>query len=281
MGAREVLDRQIRLLEAGDLDGLLGLYHEDAVVLRLSGVRRGREEVRAFLEGLLAQRPRVLELLEVAEAEDAVLFHALMELGGTEVRVHGTLLMRGERILRETSGVFPAPSGAARGRAQVQVDLEPYTAWPPRPMPDPRSAGREVLGPVLLEVVAAEGPVLADHAYRQIVRAGGGRALTTIARAPLSGAAHRLKAAGAIELVVDDGREVLRPAGSPPVRVRELGPRALDEVPPSELAELVRRLAAAGATDLPRAVLDAYGLVRMTSKAEALLQRAMEVADAG
>ncbi len=281
MGAREVLDRQIRLLEAGDLDGLLGLYHEDAVILRLSGVRRGREEVRAFLEGHLAQRPRALELLDVAEADDTVLFHASMELGGTEVRVHGTLLLRGERIVRETAGVFPAASGAARGRAQVQVDLEPYTAWPSRPMPDPRSAGREVLGPALLEVVAAEGPVLADHAYRQIVRAGGGRALTTIARAPLSGAAHRLKAAGAIELVVDDGREVLRPAGSPPVRVRELGPRALDEVPPSELAELVRRLAAAGATDLPRAVLDAYGLVRMTSKAEALLHRAMEVADAG
>lgn len=276
-----MLDRHRRLLDAGDLDGLLGQYHDDAVVVRLAGVHRGREGVREWLRGLLAQRPRFLDLTEVAEADDVVLFHALLELGGTEVRMHGTLLLRGERIARQTLAPFPAPSGAARGKAQVTVDLEPYTAWPMRPLPDPRTAGREVLGPALLEVVAAEGPVLADFAYRTLVRAGGGKALTTIARAPLSGAAHRLKAAGAIELVDDDGQELLRPAGSAPVRVRELGPRTLDEVPPSELAELVRRLAAAGAGDLPRAVLDAYGLVRMTTKAEAILGRAVELAQAG
>ena len=219
-----------------------------------------------------------MELLDVSATDDVALLHAAMEAGGAEVRVHMTFVLRGELIARQTAAPFPTASGAARGRAQVQVDLEPYVPWPSRPLPDPRNAGREVLGPVLLEIVAAEGPVVADYAYRHVVRASGGKALTTIARAPLSGAAHRLKAAGAIELVDDDGREVLRQAGSAPVRVRELGPRALDEVPPSELAELVRRLAAAGATDLPRAVLDAYGLVRMTTKAEALLARAVEVA---
>lgn len=276
MGARDVLDRHHRLLEAGDLDGLLGQYHEDAVVVRLAGVHRGRDAVREYLVGLLGQRPRVVEVADAAEAEDVVLYHATLELGGAEVRMHGTLVLRGERILRQTLAPFPSLSGAARGKAQVQVELEPYTPWPSRPLPDPRTAGRAVLGPALLEVVAAEGPVLADFAYRTLVRAGGGKALTTIARAPLSGAAHRLKAAGAVELVDDDGQELLRATGTAPVRVRELGPRTLDEVPPSELAELVSRLAAAGATDLPRAVLDAYGLVRMTTKAEAILARAVE-----
>jgi hypothetical protein len=60
--------------------------------------------------------------------------------------------------------------------------------------------------------------------------------------------------------------------------VRELGPRTLDEVPPEEVAELMRRLRAAGATELPRAVLDTYGLVRMTAKAEEYLQYAEELA---
>jgi hypothetical protein len=78
---------------------------------------------------------------------------------------------------------------------------------------------------------------------------------------------------------MEEGSEVLRPAGTPEVRVRELGPRALDEVPLREVAELMRRLRAAGATELPRAVLDAYGLVRMTAKAEDFLQQAMIVAD--
>ncbi|MET0604213.1 MAG: hypothetical protein ABW167_19670, partial [Baekduia sp.] len=63
------------------------------------------------------------------------------------------------------------------------------------------------------------------------------------------------------------------------VRVRELGPRALDEVPLREVAELMRRLRAAGATELPRAVLDAYGLVRMTAKAEDFLEQAEQVSE--
>ena len=278
MTPRELFDRWMRLAEAQDLEGLMGQYHEDAVLLRFAAVHHGKPALREHLSAYLAQRPRLLSVLEYADVEDCVSYHAEMELGGEPVRVHGTLLLRGERIFRQVVAPFPTVSGAARGKAQVQVALEPYTPWPPRPLPDPRCAGREVLGPVLLEVVAAEGPVLADYAYRTIVRAGGGKALTTIARAPLSGAAHRLKTAGAIELVHDDGQEALRPAGSVAVRVRELGPRALDEVPPSELAELVRRLAAAGAVDLPRAVLDAYGLVRRTAKAETILARAVEMA---
>jgi hypothetical protein len=42
----------------------------------------------------------------------------------------------------------------------------------------------------------------------------------------------------------------------------------------------MRRLRAAGATDLARAVLDAYGLVRMTGKAEEYLAYAEELSQA-
>lgn len=160
------------------------------------------------------------------------------------------------------------------------VALVPYTAWEEHAVPDPRTAGREAIGPVLLELVHAEGPVLAERAYRLYVRASGGKALTSIARAPLSGAAFRLRQAGAIEFEGEDEQLTLRPAGTPPVRVRELGPRALDEVPQAELGELMRRLSAAGTApgDLPRAVLDTYGLVRMTAKAEQLLAEARAAA---
>ena len=41
----------------------------------------------------------------------------------------------------------------------------------------------------------------------------------------------------------------------------------------------MRRLRAAGATDLKRATLDAYGLVRMTAKADEYLERALALAD--
>jgi hypothetical protein len=165
------------------------------------------------------------------------------------------------------------------------VALAAYTPWESRPVPDPRTAGREAIGPVLLEIVAKEGPVLASRAYRLYNKAAGGKALTTIARAPLSGSAYRLRQAGAIELDAvpaagGEDDELLRPAGTPAVRVRELGPRTLDEVPQAEIVALMQRLLAAGRTqdELPRATLDAYGLVRMTAKAEAALRIAAELA---
>ncbi len=165
------------------------------------------------------------------------------------------------------------------------VALAPYKAWESRPVPDPRTAGRELIGPVLLEIIAAEGPVLASRAYRLYNRAAGGKALTTIARAPLSGSAYRLRQAGAIELeqapsATGEADELLRPGGPPAVRVRALAPRTLDEVPQAELVALMGRLAAAGCAEdaLPRATLDAYGLTRMTAKAEAALRQAAALA---
>jgi hypothetical protein len=272
---RELFDRQLRLIEAGDLEGLLGQYHEDAVLLRFDRAVVGKAALREHFAAWLGGRPTFKEVLNVADTEDLVSYQAVVEQGGEEVRTYGAFWTRGERIARQVSGLFPVASGEGRRRSGVHVDLEPYTAWTSRAVPDPRSAGREAIGPVLLEIVAAEGPILAERAYRLYVKASGGKALTSIARAPLSGSTFRLRQAGAIDF--EEGSEVLRPAGTPEVRVRELGPRQLDDVPLREVAELMRRLRAAGATELPRAVLDAYGLVRMTAKAEDFLAQAEQV----
>jgi hypothetical protein len=173
-----------------------------------------------------------------------------------------------------------AVPGADGGRGGVA--LAPYSAWETHTVPDPRTAGRGTIDPHLAEIVAAEGPVLASRAYGLYNKASGGKKLTSIVRAPLSAAAYRLRMAGRIEIVrgeeTPQGDDVLRPAGAPPVRVRELGPRTLDEVPLDEVAELMHRLTTAGATDLKRAVLDAYGLVRLTAKADEYLERALDLA---
>lgn len=154
------------------------------------------------------------------------------------------------------------------------VALTPYGGWEARPTPDPRSAGREQIGEALLEIVGAEGPVLASRAYGLLNKAAGGKKLTSIVRAPLSGAAYRLRQQGSLTISDQEGEDVLRVAGAQAVRVRELGPRTLDEVPLDELVELMHRLRTAGAEELPRATLEAYGLRRMTTHAEALLGRA-------
>ena len=132
------------------------------------------------------------------------------------------------RAGRSRTGPSAEPDTA--GATPGDVALAPYSAWEPRPVPDPRAAGRGAIDPVLAEIVAAEGPILASRAYGLYNKASGGKKLTSIARAPLSSAAYRLRMAGRVEIVrAEDGaqgEEVLRPAGSPPVRVRELGPRS-------------------------------------------------------
>jgi hypothetical protein len=271
-----LFERQLRLIAAGDAEALTGQYHDDAVLLRFDRAISGRDALRDHFGRWLATRPEI-EVTSSQAVDDVLSYQATVSVGEDVTRQYGVIFTRGERIARHVTGLFPVASGEGRRKGGVHVDLEPYTAWTPRPVPDPRSAGREAIGPVLLEIVAAEGPILAERAYRLYVRASGGKALTSIARAPLSGSTFRLRQAGAIDF--EEGSEVLRPAGTPEVRVRELGPRALDEVPLREVAELMRRLRAAGATELPRAVLDAYGLVRMTAKAEDFLQQAEQVSE--
>lgn len=163
-----------------------------------------------------------------------------------------------------TPNAAPAPRPAARS-----VDLEPYVAWTERPTGDPRATPRPRIMEALLEIVAAEGPIQASRAYTLYNRASGGKKLTTTARAPLSSAMHWLKQERKVVLTEDD---VARLPDQPAVRVRELGDRVLEEVPLDEIAELMRRL---GGRD-KRAVLQAYGLVRLTQRADQYLDAAGE-----
>jgi hypothetical protein len=173
-----------------------------------------------------------------------------------------------------------APRG---GGAPQRVALEPYRAWDGEAPGDPRSAPRPRIMEALLDIVGVEGPMLASRAYALYNRAAGGKKLTSVARAPLSNSVYHLAREGKVALQRADenpwqGDDVVTLPDSPPVVVRELGPRELIEVPLDEIAELMRRLRAGGHHgELKRAVLDAYGLVRMTARAEQYLTTAEEL----
>jgi dethiobiotin synthetase len=172
--------------------------------------------------------------------------------------------------------------------APRRVTLEPYAAWDARPVGDPRSTPRAAIMETMLEIVGTEGPMTASRAYSLYNRASGGRKLTSVARAPLSSSVYWLAQERKVVLVRkeeipwQDG-DLVRMPDSPAVRVRELGPRALEEVPLDEIAELVRRLRGAHGTsdptELKRAVLNAYGLVRLTARADEYLGLALGLAD--
>src|SRR3954451_5271130 len=63
--------------------------------------------------------------------------------------------------LRDWAVAEPAPVGGAAS----DVALAPYSAWEGHDVPDPRAAGRGLIDPILAEIVAAEGPILAARAY--------------------------------------------------------------------------------------------------------------------
>jgi hypothetical protein len=160
-------------------------------------------------------------------------------------------------------------AGAGAVKPQ-RVSLEPYREWLGESPGDPRSAPRPRIMEAMLDIVAAEGPILATRAYAVYNRAAGGKKLTSVARAPLSNSIYHLAREGKVVLEGED--EVVRLPDTPAVVVRELGPRELIEVPLDEIAELMRRLG--DQPDLKRAVLNTYGLMRMTARAEQYLAAA-------
>ena len=175
------------------------------------------------------------------------------------------------------AAIGPHPPQAVVAAGVVEAALDPYDEWEMTPTGDPRHTPRPRIMEAMLAIVAAEGPMRATRAYALYNRASGGKKLTSIARAPLSSAVHWLGQERKIVMEDVPGQEdqIVRLPDTPAVRVRSLGPRTLEEVPLDEIAELMRRLRSArgisGESDLKRAVLSTYGLIRMTAKADEYL----------
>lgn len=174
----------------------------------------------------------------------------------------------------------PRVSVAVSGR-----ELQPYTSFdePLRPIADTTAAA---LLANIVRIVAVEGPILGHRLHQVYVKAAGGRRVgreiaRTLNRAIMT--AERRK-----EIVSDNP---LRQTGVKPktfslpsqeqVVPRELGPRALEDVPPAELAHHLNTVSAEAGElteeELFRGVLDLLGLKRLTENAKALLRAARNV----
>jgi hypothetical protein len=105
-GPRNLLDRQIELLQSGDIDGLVEQYDEEAIVLRFDRAARGRDEIRSLFADYVARRPRLKSLDSYAETSDMLSYQATMELNGSEVRTYGVFILRSGKIWRQFAGVL-------------------------------------------------------------------------------------------------------------------------------------------------------------------------------
>ena len=220
----------------------------------------------------------------------------------------------GTEAAGEAAGAGNEPSAGGNGSSGTAFDPaagpRPYATWQGGGLPDPRTAPVSQVASFLLEIVTAEGPVTAERAYRLYIRGAGSSKVTQRAREPMEQALGRLTLRGQVEVDEFDSagshQQVLRLTGTPAVVVRELGERSLYEVPLNEIAALMahkRRelMGRAGSGDQPvhavadvirqaalrrasperikRAVLDSYGLIRMTQAAEQYLTAALALLD--
>jgi hypothetical protein len=166
--------------------------------------------------------------------------------------------------------------------------LPAYAAWEPHPIPNPRVASRDGVIEALIEIVETEGPVTWRRVFdRYRVGLDLGR-LKGPTRDALEAAARLAVRTDLLlewrETSSEDWYDrLVRVADSEAVRLRQRGPRELKDVPPSEIAELmrVRQFLAPGDEWVLRQILASYGLRRLTEDAKAHLHLAVQMVSTG
>lgn len=182
--------------------------------------------------------------------------------------------------------VASRPSAPARPPEPSGLVLNPYQEWDTTfTLPDPGRSGRSAQIEAMRRIVAVEGPILGERLYQLYVKsAGGQRVGREVGRLlnAASAAAVRKKDLIADNPLRESGQKVrtFRLPEQPEVIVRELGPRSLGEVPMAELASVLRTIDLEGRRSeetLFRALLDLYGLKRLTDNVRTRLRQALSL----
>jgi hypothetical protein len=147
------------------------------------------------------------------------------------------------------------------------------------PHPDTTPLPAVIAG--LREIAAGEKPIHAERIYRLYTGAMGGHRVGPDIRRTFHKATQQALRNGLIrqlddEIAVLDEKTLYVP-GEPSIFVRELGQRQLSDVPRSEVAKLIKYLDLEDAADevVKRAVLNAYGLIRLTEKTSQYLDECL------
>ena len=105
----DLLRRQIDYIHAGDLDGLMTQYADDATLVRADLQAVGRDAVRDVMTPYLARGPRVASVESVAESADTIVYVATLDVGGALSTAVGTFVLREGLIWRQTAALVPRP----------------------------------------------------------------------------------------------------------------------------------------------------------------------------
>jgi very-short-patch-repair endonuclease len=189
-------------------------------------------------------------------------------------------LVEPEPILEAQNPVWPTESEDEVPTGPVEVPvlsegnvlLAPYDEYEQNVVQVGVATRRELVDG-LVRLVEVEGPVMGGRLHTAYVRASGAVRVTKLVASELNKAISQAVREG--RLMEDNplGESGIKPCtyrlpGQPAIRLRQLGPRSFDELPPAELATLLDRVTNRnGTTDeeaLQRAALEQFGLKRLT-----------------
>jgi very-short-patch-repair endonuclease len=157
-----------------------------------------------------------------------------------------------------------------------------YHEWQAQPVPNAADAPLAEVLSALVSIVEQEGPMMVHRACRLYVKASGGQRVGKLDRFALHKALRRGAQQGMLVIrnesaTRDLDEHVVRRAGAATAIVRRRGPRDFSEIPPSEIAALLSRLASRNPgtpdTGLYREVLAFYETRRLTANIEGQLTR--------
>ena len=223
--------------------------------------------------------------------------------GEAQVRTQESVARDVARVLRGETPISPVsgaggqrtpsdpstrPEGLESGASgRGPLPILPYTTWEESGLPHPSATHPFGAVPGLRRIIATEGPLTADRAYKLYVRGSGSTRVTKLVRNKLGIAVNRLTAQNEVQIdeldnPMDNGvQRVIREPGSPAVVVREIGDRDLYEVPLNEVAAMMQRRMDRHPNvthdQLMRHVLDTYGWRRLTDKARIYLTSAIRL----
>jgi len=179
---------------------------------------------------------------------------------------------------------FNAPS-------MTQIPHTPFTPWTERPTADVRRASQAQYMHGWLEILAAQGPMQALSMFQIYGKASGVQKLAAPVRKLCERALLAGVKSGEIILEREDDSEVetdedsvcwiVRLPEQAPVILRDLGSRGFADIPMRELAALVLEVRTQdefmGREDIYRAVLDHYGLQKLTALVRRRLDKVLTV----
>ena len=201
-----------------------------------------------------------------------------------------TLLAYRLAIVRDWLLDQPARVDELYSNGLAPLALEPHRCWPSRRLPDPIQAEPKDLLRILVEIVAAEGPVIGARVYAVWLDAAGGLDETMERRKKLNRISAAAVHAGLVAAENEHGEPTqryltLRLPATPAVVVRARGDRRLTQIPPSELAEVVRQTSAwrrnASTASIQRELAELYGLRHLGSGELEYLNKSINLAGGG